>query len=294
MHRSVASPTGPLCKERTSKEYSQSAPPSPRPSNWFTPRAVVHGDVTPRNVLVRFGTGEPVLVDFGTAFQPQEVDIARELSHVTSRFGTAWYVPPEKLRGEPVDARADLYGLGCILYELLTDRRPSPGSQSLNLPSQFNRDLPAGLDDLIVRLLADNPADRIGRADMVARILRNLLGGTTGDRSSTQRRPVPLYRSRLVDRESPMTELSKLMDALDNGSGGVVVIAGESGIGKTRLVNEVSARASSKGLIVPFPRNAVELSDSRPAAPWARAASSRCFPFFNSRRIDAWIRDTAT
>jgi eukaryotic-like serine/threonine-protein kinase len=222
---------------------------------------VVHGDLTPRNVLVRAATGQPVLVDFGTAFQPQDANVARELPHVLSRFGTAAYAAPEKIRGEPVDARGDLYGLGCILYELLTDRRPWQGMADasrhcaprsrpwLHPPSHYNRVVPPPLDALIARLLADDPMERLGRAIAAARLLRSMLG-TLQDRPETLHRSVPLYRSRLIDREPTIEQFDELLSAAARGAGGLAVIVGESGIGKTRFVNEVSARAVARGVSV--------------------------------------------
>jgi serine/threonine protein kinase len=87
---------------------------------------VVHRDLKPDNIFVRLD-GTPVLVDFGLTTQFSG-HVSRESFELAGTFeGTAAYMAPEQIRGEFVDARADLYALGCILYELVTGQKPFTG-----------------------------------------------------------------------------------------------------------------------------------------------------------------------
>jgi serine/threonine protein kinase len=154
---------------------------------------VVHGDLTPSNVLLRT-SDEPVLIDFGLAVELPDV-LRRNPSPAAARqnrrFGTLAYMAPEQIRGEPIDARADLYAFGCILYQALTGRAPFTGRhrdtvrrQHLEAPpcppSFLAPRIPALLDDLTMRLLAKSPDDRPENAAVVAAVLGSL--GAKGER----------------------------------------------------------------------------------------------------------------
>jgi class 3 adenylate cyclase/pimeloyl-ACP methyl ester carboxylesterase len=127
---------------------------------------ILHRDVKPENVWFA-ADGSAKLGDFGVA-------VAFGQSRMTAPgtvLGTAAYMAPERARGSDVDARADLYSLGCVLYELVTGRPPFLGddmisvvSQHINstpdAPSEHNREVPGSLDALIVQLLEKAPEDR--------------------------------------------------------------------------------------------------------------------------------------
>ncbi|MFK7985783.1 MAG: protein kinase [Sandaracinaceae bacterium] len=131
---------------------------------------VVHRDIKPDNVYVlpRHGGGDFIkLLDFGLAKMRGEI----RLTASGTVFGTPEYMAPEQARGAPLTGKADLYAMGCVLYEMLAGRPPFQGATpdlilkhirevpappSTLLPSA----LPPGLDDLIMRLLEKNPADR--------------------------------------------------------------------------------------------------------------------------------------
>ncbi|MEV6217886.1 serine/threonine-protein kinase [Nocardia sp. NPDC051833] len=142
---------------------------------------VLHRDVKPANLLVendpRHGE-RALLTDFG---------IARSLDGTQTRSGvsaTLAYVAPERFSAEPTDHRADIYSLGCTLYELLTGKKPFDGRDDYALigahlneqptpPRDRRGDLPAGLDAVLTTALAKRPADRfptcLAFADAVAR-----------------------------------------------------------------------------------------------------------------------------
>ena len=128
-------------------------------------RGIVHRDLKPANVwLAEDGTAK--LGDFGLALTADR-SRATEAGVV---LGTPSYMAPEQLRGDAVDARADLYSFGCLTYEMLTGRPPFTGpmmaviSQHLHAtaaaPSELNPEVPPALDAFIASLLAKDPAAR--------------------------------------------------------------------------------------------------------------------------------------
>ena len=214
---------------------------------------LVHRDLKPDNVLVR-PDGTPVLVDFGLMTQFAG-EISREALEVSAdRVGTTAYMAPEQILGGLVDARANLYALGCMLYEMLTGQPPFVGSSRSEVlqahlrleptpPSGRVRTLPAALDRLVLRLLAKDPRERLGFADAVAAALAELKTddgpGEPGPRARAY-----LYRPRLAGRVDTLAALESQLLRLEEGRGGVLLIGGESGVGKTRLVLEAARLAS--------------------------------------------------
>jgi len=221
---------------------------------------VVHGDVTPRNIVFRDET-DPVLIDFGMALADFEPRSFRELpSGVRAALGTPAYLAPELVVNEAIDARADLYALGCIAYELFTGVPPFTGDRSLDLlrqhvsaapvpPSRLVTGLPSSLEALVLGLLEKEPTRRIASAVDVCHALRDHMRERPKVLRAV-RTEVPLYRPRLHGRDTALAKLESAVAGLEDGRGGLAVVAGPSGIGKTRLLNEVGRRASGKGALV--------------------------------------------
>ena len=129
---------------------------------------IVHRDVKPANILIQ-AAGSVKVCDFGIARVSQATQAGLTRSHIT--VGTAEYMAPEQATGGSVDARTDLYALGCVLYAMLAGSPPFHGDSALavmwqhvNQPvvpvASLRPDVPGGLGELIGRLLAKNPDDR--------------------------------------------------------------------------------------------------------------------------------------
>lgn len=220
---------------------------------------IVHRDLKPDNILVT-PDGIPILVDFGLMAHFRR-EMSREVLTVErGSVGTVNYMAPEQIRGDFVDARADLYALGCIFYELLTGRPPfvskSVGKvvtchlfKPVIPPSYFVRGLPPRIDNLILRLLAKKPHDRLGYSDDVVEELINL--GASESISKWGPKPrIYLYRPEFSIHDQNWRKLENSYKNLRNNHGGVLFVVGENGVGKTRLVMEIGNRAIREDILV--------------------------------------------
>ena len=146
-------------------------------------KSIVHRDVKPANVLFR-ADGTLVLSDFGIAKRLGGDD----LTITGSTIGSPHYLSPEQARGQPVDARADVYSLGVVLFEMLTRRKPYRGASDIDtVLMHVNEPLPrlpaeyATLQPLIDRMLAKKPDDRLPGADAVVAAVREARAAWRGD-----------------------------------------------------------------------------------------------------------------
>lgn len=132
------------------------------------PLHIVHRDVSPQNVLVSY-EGEVKLIDFGIAKVGQNRGPqADESGSLKGKFA---YMSPEQVKGEPIDRRSDIFATGIVLYELLTAERLFPPDQDMAVldkiknvevlpPTAYNRKIPEELERIVMKALAQNPAER--------------------------------------------------------------------------------------------------------------------------------------
>ena len=152
-------------------------------------RGLVHRDVKPGNVLIgEVGGAEwAYLTDFG-ATKPAAAAAATDITSTGEWMGTADYASPEQIEGERVDARSDVYSLGCVLYEALTGRIPFERENQVAklyahvndpppLLSEAVPGLPAGLDGVVSRALAKDRGERYPSAGDLGRAARAALAG---------------------------------------------------------------------------------------------------------------------
>jgi len=145
-------------------------------------RPVLHRDIKPSNVMI--GPHDRViLTDFGIARLIGDVS----LTQTGQMVGTPAFMAPEVVQGEEADARADVYALGVLLYQMLTGQAPFRAQTPLALlhaqvhtppppPRSVVPTLPPGVDQVLARALAKNPAERFQSAGALARALRSALG----------------------------------------------------------------------------------------------------------------------
>jgi serine/threonine protein kinase len=166
---------------------------------------VIHRDLKPSNIfLVRDldGTESVKVLDFGLAKRSTAPDGMASNSEII--VGTPHYMAPEQALNEAVGPQTDLYAVGVIAFEMLTRRRPFPGRSNLELvahhlkspppPPSFYVELPARLDELVLRLLAKDPQQRPASAQQAASELRRLL--QEGGSSRRVGPPLPLFQER--------------------------------------------------------------------------------------------------
>lgn len=133
---------------------------------------IVHRDLKPANALID-SYGNIFLTDFGIAKLMESA--SPRLTQTDAIMGTPAYISPEQAQAQPVDQRSDIYSLGIILYEMVTGRVPFVAdtplailfkhvSDPLPLPSLIKPDLPASIEQVILKALAKDPRDRFSTA----------------------------------------------------------------------------------------------------------------------------------
>ena len=138
---------------------------------------LIHRDVKPSNVWLEAGRGRVKILDFGLARVQDESD--KQLTQEGLVMGTPAFMAPEQAMGRPVDPRSDLFSLGCVLYRMATGRNAFQGANAFSLmlavttvepppPTSLEPGTPPALADLIVQLLAKDPAGRPDSAREVA------------------------------------------------------------------------------------------------------------------------------
>ena len=144
-------------------------------------RGMIHRDIKPGNILFSDEShSHALLTDFGIA---RLLDEQKQMTMTGALIGTPNYMSPEAARGEPCDARADIYSLGVVLYEMVTGRTPyaadtpysflmKQANEPLPPPRTLNPKLPVALEAIILKALAKEPAARYQSATDFATALR--------------------------------------------------------------------------------------------------------------------------
>ncbi|MHB9032159.1 MAG: serine/threonine-protein kinase [Anaerolineae bacterium] len=213
---------------------------------------IIHRDLKPENVVIT-PDGSARLMDFGLA----RSEDAPHLTTDGTLMGTLAYLAPELIQGQPASARSDLYALGVLMYESATGRPPYSGATAAELlsqhlyttavpPSHYLPTIPPALEALIMRLLAKHPDERPNSAAEVLHSLQQLR--QPPDMNTAPAAPTAtlehLVRGRMVGRGAELAQAENLWQQALAGAEGsrVLLVSGEPGIGKTRLVRELAAR----------------------------------------------------
>jgi serine/threonine protein kinase/Tol biopolymer transport system component len=174
---------------------------------------VIHRDVKPSNILFT-EAGRPMLTDFGIA-KLEGLDRTLDLTDTGLAFGSVEYMSPEQALNRKIDYRVDVYGLGIVLYELVTGRRPFRGDapavvlhmqayDPLPDPRIYAPDLPDLFAQVILKALAKNPDERFATMRVFAELLDHF--GQSGSNRQSDQSPteaVPLAPTGGFPPESP-------------------------------------------------------------------------------------------
>lgn len=210
-------------------------------------RGLLHRDLAPRNVR-RTADGRAKLIDFGILATP---GVAGDVA------GTPSYIAPEVLRGLPLDHRVDLFGLGALAYRLLSGRAAYRAHSVHELEALWRRpvpslrargiDVPGAIEDLVFSLLSLDPLARPSAAEVIERLT---VAGGLPPLPSSEAVHGYLASGVLLGRDE---ELAKADDALQRsarGEGAALLLEAPSGMGKSRLLREISVRAQVAGATV--------------------------------------------
>ncbi len=202
----------------------------------------LHRDLKSSNVLVT-GTGRVVILDFGLVSDRVVAPIDATLED--GILGTPAYMSPEQAAGKPATAASDWYSVGVMLYEALTGRLPFVGTTLRILAAKQQHDpvhvhelapdAPQDLVDLCMGLLRRDPADRLTGADLLAALAQS------GTPSATRRvvsGPI-VHSPALIGRDDLVAALHDAYEATSKGQPVTVYVHGNSGIGKTALIDHV-------------------------------------------------------
>jgi eukaryotic-like serine/threonine-protein kinase len=176
-------------------------------------QGVVHRDIKPANILVQ-GDGRVKVTDFGIAKAIQADENLEDLTQAGAILGTAKYLSPEQVDGVDIDARADIYSLGVVLYEMVCGKPPFVAATDLATalmhvqataprPRQMRPGIPRPLDDVIVRAMNREPAGRFSSAAEMARALRAIDLRADDAVPTVTRRPVDVTPPSGIPRSTP-------------------------------------------------------------------------------------------
>jgi eukaryotic-like serine/threonine-protein kinase len=233
-------------------------------------QGIVHRDVKPSNVFLTPSDAAKI-GDFGIA-RLERPDATLTLTGQT--FGSPPYVAPEQATGGTVDARADLYSLGCVLFQMLVGRRPFSGDDAVSLVYQhvhttpprvdsLHPEVPVALGDLVAGLMAKDPDDRPDSAEEVQRALESVPTGPVATATAT----VPVQATAVLPRRAQADRRRKPWWPLVAGIVGVVV-----------LLALTTAAILARGDPTAAPSSPPRRSSTAPSSPATSASSSPSAP----------------
>lgn len=179
-------------------------------------KGIIHMDIKPQNVILP-KDGTVKIADFGIALLEESMDNGDGNDEA---IGSIHYISPEQARGETVDARTDIYSLGVVMYEMLTGRIPFDGDSVAEVavkhftvtpdaPSFLNPEIPPELEDITIRAMQPNPADRYPSAEEMLADLEDFRKGQTAAIGAVVKRALAAETARPEPRRDEIHVITK-------------------------------------------------------------------------------------
>jgi tRNA A-37 threonylcarbamoyl transferase component Bud32 len=224
---------------------------------------LVHRDVKPANIMVDSGPAESApevayVTDFGLI---KHVASGARATPTGEFLGTIDYVAPEQIEGRPVDARADVYSLGCVVFECLTGRVPFERENDAAIlwahmqeeppaATSLRADLPAGVDEAIARALAKEPE---GRHRSCGEFLEDIRESVGQDRAGAMTEAFPVRPPRRGRRRRPVPMVAGVVAGLALGAAGasvaVLAVEGDQGAGAGAVAATVTVTRTATATV---------------------------------------------
>lgn len=220
-------------------------------------RGIIHRDLKPANVLVV--NDHVKVLDFGLSITADQIDADPEVV-----AGTLGYIAPEVLIGEIVTPSSDLFAVGVIAYEVYTGSSPYSSyttstliNETLDVMPNLDEIKDKGVRTVVGTLLQKEPEKRYSNAEDTILALCDAMG-IPAPAESRAIRDSYLQAARFVGRTGEYNYLFQLMTRALDGQGSSLLIGGESGTGKTRLLDELRVQALVQGMTVARGQNLAE------------------------------------
>lgn len=229
-------------------------------------RGVIHRDIKPENIMVSEEEGalRVRIMDFGLAKASSD----QRLTRTGTLIGTVSYFSPEQVTAKEIDHRSDIYSLGTVLYEAIAGEPPFTGEMQAvlyrvvheNPRSLIERgaEISQELEDVVMRSLAKDLSRRYQSAGHLVEALRRYratlresdMGKAVGLSAIMTAQMVRPSAAPFIGRQKEIAELQRRLNTAVDGECQFAVIAGEPGIGKTRLVEEIEHLARARKITV--------------------------------------------
>jgi len=230
---------------------------------------IIHRDLKPENIFFDELNNYVKILDFGLV---KEEDVSIHQTQKDIIQGTPAYISPEYIKGKEIDFRADLYALGVIFYELLTGRLPFSSNSIMLLleahlkqvpkpPTFYNSLIPDEMEEIILKLLEKEPQRRFAYAIEVAQKIKKAIETLKKGEEKRKVRedktiaielklPEQLFIAPWIGKKEELRKAFTTLERLNQKLGGIFVVEGEHGSGKSRFQEEIRSKAIESGFDV--------------------------------------------